>query len=107
MQEILKHILIIGLNDKDTLKQVLTIKQAKNIIIKNCLKVGYDGGTLSTVNGFYKMQSNNKITIEKSIKLELLFASDTKTKILIDLIKKDLNQETVALQVENITSDLI
>ena len=101
----LKHTLFIGLNDKDSKQQEISTVNAVKIIL-NCAKAYYDGATVQEATGFYKMQDGSLI-IENSLQLSILFADDKKTRALIDDLKNLLNQESIALQVENITSELI
>ena len=76
-----KYILYIGLND-------------------------VDGFTILEANGYY-VHDDKSITIEKSLKIEFLFIDIEIIKSIVKDIKKALNQESVILQTENITSELI
>lgn len=106
MQEITKHILFLGLNDKNTKKQEIDTMQAYNLVFNAIQAVNYEGCTIAESIGCYT-HNNGFFVVEKSLKIEILFASDSKTKRLIDDLKQKFNQESIILQIENITSDLI
>lgn len=101
-----KHILYIGLNDKDTKQQEITTVDAYKIIQRAVLGVGYDGATITEATGIYK-HDDGEIVIEKSLEVSILFATDDKTAQLVNEIKHLLNQESIAVQKQNITSDLM
>ena len=102
---ITKHTLFIGLNDKDTKTQQISTIEAYKIIYNLLQSVKYEGATISESTGFYTHKSG-VIVIEKSLRVEVLFATMDKTESFINLVKVALNQESIALQVENITSYL-
>jgi hypothetical protein len=100
--KIKKITLFLGLNDKNTkLQEISTLDAFK--IIQNYL----DGGTITEATGFFKHEDGSLI-IEKSLKIEVLdFNNDFNIeKTVIDL-KKIFNQESIAVQIENITSELL
>lgn len=101
----LKHTLYIGLNDKDTKQQEIDTLTAFKIVL-NTVKAYYTGGTIKECKGFYTHESG-EITIESTLEISILFAEDAKTRALIQDLKNLLNQESIALQVESITSQLI
>lgn len=101
----LKHTLFIGLNDKDSKQQEIATIDAFKIVL-NIVKKYYDGGTIQESKGFYT-HKNGAVTIETSFILSILFAEREKTLELIRELKQVLNQESIALQSEEITSDLI
>lgn len=102
---ITKHTLYIGLNDKDTKQQKIATVEAYKILYNMLRAAGYEGATISEATGFYT-HDNGTIVIEKSLRVEVLYANDKKTDDLIQQLKIVLNQESIALQVENITSFL-
>lgn len=101
----LKHTLFIGLNDKDSKQQEISTLDAFKTVL-NITKKYYDGGTITESKGFYTHNSG-EITIETSLVLSILFADIEKTLKLIAEVKQALNQESIALQTETITSELI
>lgn len=106
----LKTSLYIGLNDKDTKKQVILDSVAKEVIIYAIVKQKLDF-TLFECNGVYTHE-NGVAVIEKSFKIELLCFENEKTfneKILqvVKDLKIMLNQESVAVSREYIESELL
>ena len=95
-----KHILYIGLNDKDSKLQEVTTLDAYKIINNILSGVGYDGWTITEATGFYKHESG-EVVIEKSLQVLICFAEDKKTNDAIKQIKQVLNQESVILEKES------
>lgn len=95
-----KYIITIGLNDKDSLHQELETWEAKKLITRTCLNNGLEAFTMSECQGVYKMQSNGEIVCENSIRLEVCSDHGMKRTIsrICDLLKTDLNQESVMLE---------
>lgn len=102
---IVKHVLFLGLNDKDSKVQEISTLDAYKIIMNQIAGVGYDGASISECTGFYT-HANGQFVIEKSLKIEILFADDEKTNKLIEILKKSFNQESIAFQSECIKSEL-
>lgn len=100
-----KHILYIGLNDKDSKQQEIDSLTAFKIVLNQVRKY-YDGGTVKECKGFYTHESG-EVTIENTLEVSILFADDEKTRALITDLKQVINQESIALQRETITSELI
>lgn len=100
-----KHILYIGLNDKDSKQQEISILDAYKIIF-NAVKKYYDGATITESRGFYTHESG-AVTFENSLICSILFADDDKTRLLAEDLKILLNQETIALEIQDINSNLI
>ena len=101
MAKLLRHTLIVGLNDKDTKKQVCNRQRAKNIImdiVGDC--------TISDATGHYTHEDGSTVN-EKSIKVELLFKADNQVIDYAKRIKQELNQESIALVKDYIESTLI
>ncbi|MBQ1550915.1 MAG: hypothetical protein IIZ67_02330 [Bacilli bacterium] len=86
-----KFTLLVGLNDKDTKKQLITIKQAKKIVIDTC-----GDCTISKANGHYTHEDGTKVT-ENTLRIELLFKADNEVLSMCKKLKKELNQESIAL----------
>lgn len=95
-----KHILYVGLNDKDSKVQEISILDAYKIIQNILIGVGYDGWTITEATGFYKHESG-EVVIEKSLQVLICFAEDKKTNEAIKQIKQVLNQESVILEKES------
>jgi hypothetical protein len=98
-----KVVLSIGLNDKDTKKQILTVVNAKKIIEDACLKLT-DGATIYDANGIYKHDDGRKVS-EKIIRVELYNANIERVKALCAILKKSLNQEAIAVERQKIDSE--
>ena len=86
-----KYTLLIGLNDKDTKKQVVSMKQAKKIVIDTC-----GDCTISRANGHYTHEDGSKIN-ENTLRVELLFKASNEVISMCQKLKKELNQESIAL----------
>lgn len=95
-----KHILYVGLNDKDSKVQEISILDAYKIVQNVLIGVGYDGGNIQESTGFYRHESG-EIVIEKSLRVELCFADDKKTSEALKQIKQVLNQESIILEKES------
>lgn len=97
MEQITKYTMLIGLNDKDTKTRVINRNKAKEIIMSivgDC--------TISDAIGHYTHEDGT-IVNEKCIRVELLFKELDEVISMCQSIKKELNQESVALSytVEN------
>ena len=96
-----KHVLYVGLKDKDTKKQEVTKAQARNIIINVC-----GDCTLSDSLGAYTHEDGTTVK-EKTIRVELLFRTSKEVKRMAQSIKEKLNQETIGYEVVNTNSILL
>lgn len=101
MARLLRHTLIVGLNDKDSKKQVIKLQQAKRIIMNVC-----GDCTMSDALGHYTHEDGSAVK-EKSIKVELLFKADNEVISYARQLKKELNQESIALVKDYVESTLI
>ena len=93
-----KHILTIGLNDKDTKLQKYDILTCYKLV-ESVLKQHVDGYTITQALGGYKHDDGTYVS-ETSLRVELLF-TDTKTiKLIANAIKAPtcLNQESIAYE---------
>ena len=89
--KIKKHTLLVGLNDKDTKKQIINKAGARKIImdiVGDC--------TISDAYGCYTHENGSKVK-EKTLKVELLFKADNEVMKYCQELKKELNQESIAL----------
>lgn len=101
---ITKFTIYIGLNDKDSKQQEISTLDAYKII-SNMIAARFDGGTISEATGIYKYQDGT-VSIETSLRVEILFASAEQIRPFVSELKKVLNQETIAVQEEVINSEL-
>ncbi len=100
-----KHIIYLGLNDKDTKQQrhstVEAYKTVEDLIAKT-----FNGGTISESHGVYK-HDDGQTVIEKTLRIEILFSNDIEIKKFAKHIKEIFNQESVAVEYQKIESELI
>lgn len=97
-----KYNLFLGLNDKKTKTQIISTLEAYKILM-NLL----NGATITEATGFYK-HNDGTVIIEKSLKIEILdFNNDFKLMETCDTLKSLFNQESIAVQIEEINSQLI
>ena len=99
-----KFTLYMGLNDKDTKVQVISTIEAYKVV-SNIIAKDFGGGTIFEAQGIYK-HDDGKIVFEKTLRIEILFAEEPQIKALVAELKKIFNQESIAVQVEDINSDL-
>ena len=99
-----KYTLYLGLNDKDKKQQLIGTLEAYKIC-NNILLHYTDGATIFEANGIYKHEDGD-YTIEKTLRIELLFIdTEVLDKIIADL-KRTFNQEAIAVQKQKIDSYL-
>lgn len=100
-----KFTLYMGLNDKDSkIQKISTLEAFK--IVSNLIAARFDGGTIFEADGIYK-HDNGSVVIEKTLRIEILFASLEDIKILVHDLKEIFNQESIAVQHEQINSCLM
>ena len=99
-----KFTLYMGLNDKDAKVQVISTIEAYKVV-SNIIAKDFGGGTIFEAQGIYK-HDDGKIVFEKTLRIEILFAEEPHIKALVAELKKIFNQESIAVQVEDINSDL-
>lgn len=102
LQALTKHILFIGLADKDTKKQEVSTKRAKELIAKT-----FGDCTISDATGIYTHQDGTGTVKEKTLRVEMLFKTDKEVIKNVRVIKELLNQETVAFEKQLVNSTLI
>ena len=95
----IKYNIYIGLNDKDSKKQEVSTRKAKQEVIKILNNNNITGLTMYEVTGVFK-HDNGTIVFEKSLKVELLEVEEEEVKKSIDELKKALNQESILLEKE-------
>lgn len=101
----IRHILTIGLNDKDTkIQKYDTITAYK--MIESILTDYATGYTMYETNGGYKHDDGTFIS-EKSIRVELMFISQALVFLIANKIKESLNQESIAYETLVSNSQLI
>lgn len=101
-----KYILYVGMNDKDTHRQNITVLSAREVIMNTITGNGLDGATVSEAIGLYKHNDGTIIT-EQTLRVEILFATDKQIKDICDTLKRVLNQESIAVEKQVINSTLM
>lgn len=99
-----KWTLYLGLNDKDTKVQKIATVEAYKVAM-NILSQFVEGATIFEANGMYTHE-NGTLTIEKTLRIELLFTDEETVKKIVAMLKTVFNQESIAVQKETINSDL-
>jgi GMP synthase PP-ATPase subunit len=93
----------IGLDDQDAKKQVIKTTDARARIVNSLFFYGFQFATISDARGVYKYQ-NGATAYEKTIKIEIIQTAreSIKTRHNVDALreslKKQLNQETIAIK---------
>lgn len=100
-----KYTLYVGLNDKDKKQQLISTIEAYKIC-NNILLHYTDGATIFEANGIYKHQDGT-FTIEKTLRIELLFTNKETIDSIVQDLKKAFNQESIAVQKQVIDSYLM
>ena len=105
-----KITLYMGLNDKDSKVQKFT-KIESYKLLESILKVKGIDATISEATGLYT-HDDGTLVIEESLRIEILFFENKKENNervmdLINTLKKAFNQESIAMQKENINSQLV
>ena len=97
-----KFILFLGLNDKDSKQQEITTVNAYKVLM-NYL----DGATITDATGFYRHE-DGALVVEKSLKIEVLdFDGSFDLRRTVADLKRLFNQESIAVQTEIISSELM
>lgn len=99
-----KFTLYMGLNDKDSKRQQISTLEAYKIV-SNLVAKEFNGGTIYEADGVYRHEDGT-IVIEKTLKIELLFAEQKDVKDFCETLKRIFNQESIAVQREEINSEL-
>lgn len=100
-----KFTFYVGLNDKDSKVQEIVTLEATKICMNIVKKHHASGGTIFEADGFY-IHDDGTIVIEKSLKIEVMFIDEATAHKIVDDIKMVLNQESVAVNMEAVTSQL-
>ena len=109
---ICKATIFVGLNDKGSKLQEISTLEAAKYLQREIVKE-FEGGTISEATGIYRHQDGTGFVVENTLKVEILFFGSSKEEArravlpFINNIKIFLNQETMALQLEEIESELI
>ena len=102
-----RYTLYLGLNDKDTKTQKINTIEAFKIV-SDLIARHFDGGTVYDARGIYR-HDNGDIVVENTLRIEILEFENSifeDVKSVVKTLKDVFNQETVAVQIENVQSDL-
>lgn len=109
---ICKATIFVGLNDKESKLQEISTLEAAKYLQREIVKE-FEGGTISEATGIYRHQDGTGFVVENTLKVEILFFGSSKEEArravipFINRVKDFLNQETAALQLEEIESELV
>ena len=101
-----KYILYVGLNDKDTKTQKISLLSAREVIQNTIVGQGLDGATISDAIGIYRHDDGTFVT-EQSLRVEILFATEEIITTICEQLKTALNQESIAVESKDIESRLM
>lgn len=97
--EMIKYNIYVGLNDKDSKKQEISTRRAKEEAIKILNDNNITGLTMYEVMGVFKHEDGS-VVFEKSLKVELLEVEEVDVLRSIEELKRTLNQESILLEKE-------
>lgn len=99
-----KFTLYVGLNDKDTkIQKIDTLTAYK--MVENVITKKTDGYTISEAKGYYRHEDGT-VTIENTLRIEMLFVDRILVKEFCETLKSMLNQEAIAVEETTVTSEL-
>ena len=98
------YTLYCGLNDKDTRKQEIGTLEAAKMVRNACL-ANADGATIYEADGIYKHEDGTFVT-EKTLRVELMMVEPSAVRRIVDMLKALLNQESIAVQEQELVSAL-
>lgn len=99
--------LYLGLNDKDTKFQKIETVEAYKIVENLCASM-FDGATIFNACGVYK-HDDGAIVVENTLRIEIIeFDTDLmdRMKKFVDTLKHVFNQESIAVSIQEINSEL-
>lgn len=97
-----KYTLYLGLNDKDTKKQVYSTIECYKSALHLCAEF-CGGATIYEADGVYTHE-NGTIVIEHTLKIEIYTDDTPALENLILALKIGFNQESILVQAETVTS---
>ena len=102
METTMRYTLNIGLNDKDTKVQKYDILTSYKLV-EDILQEYTDGYTIYETHGGFRHEDKHFVQ-EKSLTVLLYNTNDMMIKIIVDKIKDTLNQESVAVTLEQVNT---
>lgn len=94
----------VGLNDKDSKVQEINTIETYKLCMKTIQKFA-DGGTIFEADGFYT-HDDGTVIIEKTLRIEVLFITESVARQIVSELKTKLNQESIAVTQKAIQSQL-
>ena len=91
-----KVVICIGLNDRDTKKQVINTRDALNIVGKSLCR-HFAGSTLTICDGIYTHDDGMQVS-EKSFSIALYYTDQQSIYAFCDEVGKKLNQESITIE---------
>lgn len=97
-----KHVLLIGMADKDTKTQTIPTELFK----KNIHEVCGDCSIIEGIKGYYTHDNGEEVQ-EDTLRVEMLFKDTAEVRLMATELKSRLNQESIIYSQEPIYSTLI
>lgn len=98
-----KYLLFLGLNDKDSKRQEINTLDCYKMLMNYFT----DGATITEATGFYR-HDDGTLVIERSLKIEILdFLENFNLIHAVDDLKRMFNQESIAVETQEINSKLM
>ena len=102
-----KYTLYLGLNDQEKKIQLISTLESYKIVERILKKQGFDGATIFEAVGLYKHNDGSFVT-ESTLRIEILDFEDAyNIKNLVNTLKLVFNQESIAVQNEQVDSVLM
>lgn len=107
-----EYTLYVGLNDKDTKAQKISTIEAYKMVENTLLNNEVEGATIYEGRGIYKHENGIKVRETTLIIKIIMFDEETEDqyidnlKRVVSILKTTLNQESIAVQVKDINSNL-
>lgn len=99
-----KYTLYCGLNDKDSRKQEISTPEAAQVVRSACLHHA-EGATIYEADGVYRHEDGQQVS-ERTLRVELLMVEEGAVRRIVDFLKAALNQESIAVQTQDVASVL-
>ena len=102
-----RYTLYLGLNDKDTKTQKIDTVEAYKVCENMCADF-FGGATIFSAKGIYK-HDDDSIVIENTLRIEILEFDTSiyeRVRDFVNTLKSVFNQESIAVQIEQVNSEL-
>ena len=103
-----RYTIMVGLNDKDTMHPVKTIDDARLELGGRLAQLGI-GATLARGTGVYKHERGD-VVVEETVVISIIDFEGSWQKVaqsFYDGVKRDYNQESIAVITDTVESELI